>query len=235
MSCTAGLAAAHGAAAPQPKRPTPSLTYLSRVNHVFATPTSPRALLIVLDLNGTLLHRQKTLSPAVFTRRPRVNDFLAYLFANHSVMVWASAEMSNVDAMCTELFTPEQHARLVAVWARGKLGLPRHLYNRRVRVFKRLSQIWKDGLLQRSRTSLEEWDQTNTLLIDDNADKAASEPFNVVEIARFELRPDADPQDEDCELQRVQAYLEKARWTGNVSNFVRSHPYAHRRWEDVKS
>lgn len=177
---------------------------------------SPRPLLVVLDLNGTLLCRKGRGSN--FAARPRVNEFLEYLLSRHIVMVWSSARRVNVDNMCKKLFSREQMDQLVGVWARDKLNLTPEQYNERVQVYKQLSWIWRDPTINGKRP----WSQADTVLIDDSAEKAASEPHNVIEIEEFENRKD---QLETDVLGQVIQYLDELSHQQDVSAYMRAHPF----------
>lgn len=138
-------------ATPPPSRG-PSLEYVAASDdpsHPLTDPASSRKLL-VLDLNGTLLHRSPRASkggpryptPAQGGFRPRLRSvhprpylpsFKSYIFHPSTkewldVMVWSSAQPHSVDDMVNKCFHDERH-HFVAVWARDTLGLPQHLYS----------------------------------------------------------------------------------------------------------
>ncbi|KAH9843445.1 catalytic domain of ctd-like phosphatases [Teratosphaeria destructans] len=199
-------------------RPQPDGSYLHQANMPILPLGSPRTLLVVLDLNGTLLHRKSKGSN--FTTRPHVSEFLHYLLTNHTVMIWSSARPDNVKAMCGKLFTKPQMQQLIAVWARDKLRLAQKFYNQKVQVYKQLSWVWEE--LAAGGNGI--WDQSNTVLIDDSMEKAASEPHNLVQIEEFEGR--ADQQSTDV-LGQVVRYLEVARDYSDVSSFMREYPFTY--------
>lgn len=64
------------------------------------------------------------------------------------------------------------------------------------------------------------WDQSNTVLIDDNALKASAQPHNLVQIPEF-TKDIPDPCDV---LQETIAYLEQCRMFEDVSSFIRKTP-----------
>ena len=182
----------------------------------------PRPLLVVLDLNGTLLHRKNRGSS--FVGRPRVNEFLHYLFSHHSVMVWSSARPDNVQGMCEKLLLKPQKEQLIGIWARDQLRLPADAYNQKVQVYKQLSWIWKDKKIQSANPNpIEYWSQENTVLIDDSVEKAASEPYNLIQLEEFENKTE---QVEVDVLGQVVKYLELLRWERDVSAYVRWKPFA---------
>ncbi|WPH04029.1 Hypothetical protein R9X50_00691300 [Acrodontium crateriforme] len=205
------------------RRPIPSPEYLTFAARIPRTTSEPRKLLVVLDLNGTLLYRTNKQS---FKSRPKVALFLRYLFANHKVMVWSSATLPNVDVMCEKIFKEEQLDQLVAIWARDKLRLSRDNYKERVQVYKRLSWIWDNALIKQAAQDMgTEWDQDNTVLIDDNLEKAASEPHNLLQIEEFTARPEQMTTDV---LGQVVEYLETLARQKDLSAYMRIHPFAYK-------
>lgn len=189
--------------------------------------TIPQKLLVILDLNGVLLFRPRKKSPKNFTPRAHLKEFLGYLFANHEVMIWSSARPENVAAMCQGIFTRTQRAKLVAEWARDKLRLTDDQYDNKVQVYKQLSWIWEDPSLREEATRLRpgqgKWDQSNTVLLDDTALKAAAEPYNLIEVPQF--GHDGDNY-KDGVLSQVVGYLEELKYAGNASYFMRTNPFA---------
>ena len=140
-------------------------------------------------------------------------------------MVWSSATRKNVQGMCDKLFEKDQKDRLVAIWARDTLRLPAEAYNQKVQVYKQLSWVWRDIDVQTSSVSPDdEWDQDNTVLIDDSVEKAASEPHNLIKIDEFE---GTDEEKEMDVLGQVVEYLEKLRMEENVSAYIRETPFVY--------
>lgn len=173
-----------------------------------------------------MLYRIEKGGANVFTPRPRVDEFLRYLLSSHRVMIWASARPRNVKAMCDQLFAPAQRNRLVAVWGRDKLRLPREMYGEKVQVYKQLSWVWEDlGVALTAALPDSPWDQGNTVLVDDSLDKGAAEPYNVLKIDTFEAK---GSQTESDVLGQVVRYLEKLRWQKDVSTLMRSEPFTFR-------
>ena len=140
-----------GTATPPPSQG-PSSEYFATSNnpsHLLTDPASSRKLL-VLDLNGTLLHRsprsgknaprhpipgQEGFQPRLRSVHPRpyLPSFKSYIFHPSTkewldVMVWSSAQPHSVHDMVNKCFYDEK-SYFVAVWARDTLGLPPHLYS----------------------------------------------------------------------------------------------------------
>lgn len=204
-------------------RPSPTVSYQWQAHNILVTLPAPRPLLVILDLNGSLLCRMnKTTS---FVGRPNVDAFLQYLLGKHTVMVWSSARPDNVNGMCDRLFTPAQREQLAGIWTRDMLRLGPH-YHARVQVYKQLSWVWDTPAIQATAPAIPAppWGQSNTVLIDDTPEKAASEPFNLIEIDEFERRP--DQMDKDV-LGQVAGYLETLRLQENVSAYMRTSPFRY--------
>ncbi|KAJ5248954.1 hypothetical protein N7468_000405 [Penicillium chermesinum] len=175
-----------------------------------------RPLLVILDLNGTLILRKHKKLPPSYTRRAGLDHFLDKLTSNYSVMIWTSSKPATCNAVCDELFPATGKRKLVARWDREKFGLTPRQYNSKLQVYKELHKVWEDPVI-RSRypgnkpietggkpggkfarkklakqiaavsasKTVGQWDQTNTVLIDDSKLKAISEPYNILEIPEF--------------------------------------------------
>jgi len=181
-------------------------------------------MLLVIDLNGTLLHRPDRNRPRHFIVRPMTVLFLEYVLSKFSIMIWSSAKPENVSAMVDKLFPGPSRKLPLAVWARDRFELSPRDYNRKVQVYKRLDKVWDDPAIQArhpgARTGAR-WDQTSTIMIDDSVEKARSEPFNLLEIPEFTNRPE-EPADV---LRQVAEYLEMCLLQTNVSWYVREKPF----------
>ena len=207
------------------KPPTPTLKYVEQASRKLQSADKPQTLLIVLDINGTLVERIGRTTK--FVSRPYLDMFRQYCLQNHRIMMWSSAMPKNVEGMCKKIFTPAEHVKLVAVWGRDKLNLKPHEYLEKVQVYKRLEGIWDDKSLQTSHPDYAKggrWSQANTILIDDSVAKAAAQPFNHIEVPEFtkqEMRKERD----DKVLASVIEYLEQARMWLDVSSFIAKHRF----------
>jgi hypothetical protein len=97
-----------------------------------------KKLLLVLDLNGTLVLRSRS-GRTVF-HRPYLRTFLHYLSVASSdpkisglsateVVVWSSAQPHSVEKIVKDVFGPS--SSLLAVWDRTYLGLSEEDYSAR--------------------------------------------------------------------------------------------------------
>ncbi|EFR03454.1 NIF domain-containing protein [Nannizzia gypsea CBS 118893] len=193
----------------QPVAPTPKEDYIAQAELQTESSQTQQPLLVVLDMNGTLIYRRRRTFPPQFTKRPGLDTFLRYLFDNFKVMIWTSSQPRTVNEILGKLLPPAMEKQLVGVWSRKDLDLTSKQYNERVQVYKRLDKVWGDAHIQsqypnvaaqnikprkkKNRVKLPQilgndaqvWDQTNTILIDDSKLKAAAQPHNIIEIPEF--------------------------------------------------
>lgn len=214
--------------------PEPHAIYLSIASLVPMRLSVPQRLLVVLDLNGTLLFRER--GSQTYKPRPFLMNFLDYCLENHVILIWSSAMPRNVEAVCKKLFTPEQHQKLFGVWARDTLGLTPEQYGHKTQVYKHLDRIWANPTLAFRHPWLQQsgvmWSQKNTLLVDDSIEKARAQPYNHIKISEFVKNSnEATVQKGKDVLGQVTAYLEDARKWDNVSAFVRQTRFeVNRHW-----
>ncbi|KAL2828259.1 NLI interacting factor-like phosphatase-domain-containing protein [Aspergillus cavernicola] len=194
----------HRQALKAPRPPSATEKYLDQSSLPPKPTPSPQPLLVILDLNGTLIYRKTRKFPPSFARRAGLDEFLKILVEKYKVMIWSSSTPATVDAVCLKLFPETNRKEIVAEWGRDHLGLSKSEYNSKIQVYKTLETVWSNKQIQASypkgpnpphRTSKRarpRWDQTNTILIDDSKVKALSEPFNLIEIPEFTNAPGVD-------------------------------------------
>ena len=219
-------------------KPEPAKAYLSQsAKHTRRLPR-PKPLLIISDLNGTLILRKKV-GTTTFTRRPSLSSFLEYLFANHTVMFWTSMRTVNMQAVLDSALTKTQRDQCAAMWGREMLGLSLTDLNRKVQVYKRLGEVWKNEEIQKKHPDYAKggrWNQRNTVLIDDSVEKARGQPWNLVNIPELNADELVELRKEDGEiikmkeaqvavLSQVWKYLEQCRWQEDVSAFIKADPF----------
>ncbi|PGH06646.1 hypothetical protein GX51_02274 [Blastomyces parvus] len=133
-----------------PPRAVPATTtYLSQSSSPPTLTTATQPLLIILDLNGTLIYRIGR-RPIRFKTRPGLLAFLKELFENYTVMVWTSSQPQTVREVLEKTFTGDERDKFVAVWARDTLGLTARQYAEKVQVYKRLDKVWEDKGIAKS-------------------------------------------------------------------------------------
>ncbi|KAI6251351.1 hypothetical protein HI914_00832 [Erysiphe necator] len=205
----------------------PSFTdaYMQKSCENFTQLEKPQHLLVILDLNGTLVFRpnngrQKTL----VIPRPYSFTFLQECTTRYTVAIWSSARPVNVKSICDKVICPSVQKKIVAIWARDKFDLSKKDYDLRVICYKRLSKLWDDKIISRSHPeylSGGRWDQTNTVLIDDSIEKAITEPYNLIRIPEFL----GDLLEAGNILSRVSEFLHHVSMYSNVSAYLRKHPF----------
>lgn len=212
--------------------PEPTLAYLSQAMDPVRDPfETPQPLLVVLDLNGTLLHRpQRRDKPSFFAQRRHASRFLQYCLDTYWVVIWSSARAGNVERILQQLLPRKaDRDRLVAVWAREHFGLCPADFNQRVQCYKRLSWLWADPTIAQTHPDYAQggrWSQANTALVDDSLEKARTEPHNIIAIPEY-LGTDGDQTDvsKDRVLPEVHDYLHKLCFQADVSAYMRKNPF----------
>lgn len=197
---------------------------MPNVNYLLQASQPPRLrsnesmpLLIILDLNGTLVHRNRTTT--TIKLRPHVREFMAHILNNHYVMIWSSAREENVNRMVSHILKPADRHRLVAEWNRSHLGLNEAQMNQKVQVYKQLSWVWNSPSAYTKYPACR-WNQSNTVLIDDTILKASAEPCNLVEVPEWKGEVERNNA-----LGQVIAYLDWLSWHENVSCAIKSKPF----------
>ncbi|GAW16995.1 hypothetical protein ANO14919_064440 [Xylariales sp. No.14919] len=205
--------------------PDPTPLYLQLASHPPYVLPRRQDLLVVVDLNGTLLYRPSHRNPTRFIQRPHARQFLSYCVNTFTVVIWSSARPRSVESMCRQLLEPKDRTKVVATMARDRFGLSETDYNQRVLCYKRLTTVWNDPTIARSHPEAaygKKWNQLNTVLVDDSLDKARSEPYNLIQIPEFK----GDPREPGSILLQVQDYFNECNRRMNVSAYIRTQPFA---------
>lgn len=200
--------------------PDPTPEYLALASQPPFLLPQPRSLLVIVDLNGTLLHRPGR-DPVHFVERPFARSFLSYIVNTFTVVIWSSARRENVGAMCRQLLSPKDHTKLVAIWDRNNFGLSKTDFDMRVLCYKRLTALWNDPVVAASHPDGGKWSQLNTVLVDDTTEKARSEPFNLVQVPEFSF----EAKKADVVLPQVHEYLNQCSQQANVSAYIKGQPF----------
>ncbi|KAL7913636.1 HAD-like domain-containing protein [Trichoderma velutinum] len=204
--------------------PDPTPLYITQSLSLPSSLRSPRRILVIMDLNGTLLYRPNKRNPFNFIQRPHAREFLDYCVDTFHVAIWSSARPENVDKMVSQLLSPQQRAKCLLIWGRDKFGLSPADYSARVQCYKRLSSIWNDPKVAASHPAAaqgQRWDQTNTVLVDDSAEKGRSEPYNILQLPEFEGLANEPPN----VLPQVHDYLNTLCYQTNISSYIRDRPF----------
>lgn len=205
--------------------PDPTPAYLALSAQPYVPLPEPQHLLVVIDLNGTLLHRPNRKNPTKFVARPNTLPFLRYCIDTFTVVIWSSARPDNVRNMCDAILTPSMREHVAAICGREKFNFTPTDYNANVQCYKRLSTLWRDETVSKSHPEYEtggRWDQTNTVLVDDSITKGRSEPFNLIEIPEFL----GNYKEMGDILPQVHDYLNRLAIHSNVSSYLRTQPFS---------
>ncbi|EPE31647.1 HAD-like protein [Glarea lozoyensis ATCC 20868] len=204
--------------------PDPSPEYLTNASTIPHQLQVPQHLLVVIDLNGTILFRPSRLNPKSYIARPNALRFLQYCIETFSVVIWSSARPDNVNFLVNVIIPPALCKKIVAVWARDKFNLTPRDYVTRVQCYKRLTRVWQDPTIAQTHPHFNmgaRWDQTNTVLIDDSMEKARSEPYNLIEVPEF-----LGEEHEHAEiLPQVHHHLNYLAMQSNVSASLKMFPF----------
>lgn len=204
--------------------PPPLWTYLTQARQEPSASESPAKQLVILDLNGTLIHRPGKKAKRMM-ERPFLQPFLDYCFRHFKVMVWSSARPENVKDLVKQFVKPEYQPLLVAELARDAFGLPPNDYLANVQVYKNLQIVWRKEEIQQHHPEYVTggtFGQHNTILIDDTVLKANAQPHNLLLIPEF--KGESVEMTGDV-LQEVAGYLELLRFQKDVSQYMRKSPF----------
>jgi hypothetical protein len=204
--------------------PQPTDLYMNQAAEEPSAIDLPAQLLVILDLNGTVLFRPNRNAKTMIAR-PYLTPFLRYLFQNFKVMVWSSAKPATVKSLVEQSLDKDLKGMLIATWARDTFGLSATNFSQNVQVYKNLRLIWSRDQIQQHHPGYEagmRFGQHNTVLIDDSALKASAQPHNLLEIPEFEATPEQMEGDMLCE---VAGYLEILRQQADVSKFISKQPF----------
>ncbi|KAK1989448.1 phosphoprotein phosphatase [Colletotrichum cereale] len=219
--------------------PNPTPEYMHRASLPPTVLPVPRPILVVMDLNGTLLHRPNRRQATSFVERPHARRFLQYCLDTFHVVVWSSARPGNVQSMCDQLLLGPPgggaggggqadrgayRRRVLAVWGRDRFGLSDADYKLRVQVYKRLDMVWRETDVQAAHPDAAYggcWDQSNTVLVDDSLEKARSEPYNLLQIPEFF----GDADEPGYVVPQVHDYLNTLCYQSDVSAYMRENPF----------
>lgn len=206
--------------------PQPTTQYLTYASYPPFILPAPRVILLIIDLNGTLLFRPSRRAPKEFIARPHARQFLSYCLRTFKVVFWSSARLENVGSMVGDLVASHQYNDIVAIMGREHFGLTELDFFKRVWCHKRLTTVWKDDVIQshHPEASLGKvWDQSNTVLIDDSWEKGRSEPHNIIQIPEF-----TGGEERNHILPQVHDYINELSRQANISAYMRQSPFVLR-------
>lgn len=191
--------------------------------------------LLVLDLNGLLIdivlspchgyRPDKMVSNKAVFKRPYCDEFLSFCFERFNVGVWSSRVKKNLDIVI-DFLLGDSKQNLLFCWDASQCsetGLNTLENERKSLVLKELKKLWEkiDPNLPWEKG---EYNETNTLLLDDSPYKALCNP---VHTAVFPYSYDYR-NTEDSSLGHggdLRVYLEGLADAENVQEYVRQNPF----------
>ncbi|KAG4191062.1 hypothetical protein ERO13_A07G067700v2 [Gossypium hirsutum] len=194
----------------------------------------PRKKLLVLDLNGILVDvvQQPNRKPntrvdgkGVFIR-PFCVEFLEFCFKTFNVGIWSSRVNRNMTKMIGFLLRKQWKRKLFFCWDRKLCTITKFktLENEeKPLVLKELRKLW-DRCLPELPWRKGDYDESNTLLLDDSPYKALRNPANTGIFPYPYQYTDAD----DHSLAPggdIRDYLERIAVAENVQKFVEQNPF----------
>lgn len=187
----------------------PSPEYLRTSEQASETSTEKQDQLIILDLNGTLCSRTK--GTKTYHLRPHAKRFFDYIFTNYTVMVWSSAQVQSVKRMC-KMFLPYKPG---LTWDRSHFNLTTEAFYSNSETLKDLDLVWQIS---------DDFNATNTIIIDDTSRKVSAQPYNLMLMSTFDHSVVEDTYVE-VDLLKAIAYLKQARYQTNVTKYMKAHPF----------
>ncbi|KAK7411327.1 hypothetical protein VNO78_02760 [Psophocarpus tetragonolobus] len=200
---------------------------------------NPKNKLLILDVNGLLADfvsssRYKEIEPDFVLRgrkvykRPFCDDFLQFCFDRFHVGVWSSRAKSNVDEAITFLMG-KSAAKLLFCWNQSHCTRTKFttVENKdKPLVLKELRKLWDkdDPDLPWEKG---EFNESNTLLLDDSPYKALMNPMHSA-IFPFSYRYYHTTDSELGPGGDLRVYLEGLATAENVQKYVSENPFGQR-------
>ncbi|KAI9174547.1 hypothetical protein LWI28_018993 [Acer negundo] len=194
--------------------------------------------LLVLDVNGLLAdivsyasHGYKPdimISKKSVFKRPYCDDFLRFCFERFNVGIWSSRIKKNVEKVI-EFLMGDSRRNLHFIWDAyhcSKTGLNTIENKDKPLVLKELKKLW-DKLEPDLPWEKGEYNETNTLLLDDSPYKALRNPAHTAIFPYSYSYKDSN----DCSLGPggdLRVYLEGLAAAENVQEYVQQNPFGQR-------
>ncbi|XP_004299292.1 PREDICTED: uncharacterized protein LOC101310125 [Fragaria vesca subsp. vesca] len=194
--------------------------------------------LLILDINGLLadivqmevsipssFKPDKIISRKAVFKRPFCDDFLQFCFDRFNVGVWSSRTKRNVDIFIDFLLGDSKH-KLLFCWNQWHCTSTRFKTEENKNkplVLKELRKLW-EKLVPGLPWAKGEYNESNTLLLDDSPYKALRNPVNTAIFPtsyQFRNRQDSSlgPGGD------IRSYLEGLAMAENVQKYVEQNPY----------
>lgn len=140
--------------------------------------------------------------------------------------MWTSARRANATALVQKILSAKLRIELAGVWAREDLGLTPAQFDAKVQVYKDLERVWADQTVQSTHPAAKaggRWNACNTILLDDSAEKAAYQPYNLLQIPQFTGNIQYEKRNEP--LRQAWNYIYKTSYFAPVHAKMREEPF----------
>lgn len=134
----------------------------------------------------------------VVFERPGVQEFLDYLFENYNVSVWTAATKNYALFVIKNVILTKPERHLDYIFFYYHCGVSRRVY----KCDKKLNLLW-------DTFKLLNYNEDNTIIIDDNDDVISSNPKNSIQIEQFDVKNKNSQKDK--ELEKIREKLEKLK------------------------
>lgn len=193
-------------------------------------------ILLVLDLNGLLVHREyKQEAPHPLPdghvsvgrfymwRRKGLDEFLNFLFDHFDVLVWSSAMRKNVELIIEKAFGEQRVKKLIDIFDQENcIAIKPHPDPKETRkplFLKPLERVWKKH---------PQYNERNTLLVDDSHLKARENPPNTLFCPKAWSAYDDFDDAGLCKGGEVRDFLERlAQSNLSVAEFIVASKKGH--------
>lgn len=197
-----------------------------------------RKKLLILDVNGLLAdivpYFVEGYTPDIVVsrksvfKRPFCDDFLQFCFERFDVGVWSSRTKKNVDMVLEFLMADARH-KLLFCWDQSQCtntGFTTHENPQKPLLLKELRKLWEKHE-PNLRWEKGEYNESNTLLLDDSPCKALLNPaYTAIFPYSYEYK---DVKDNMLATGgKLRVYLEGLAMADNVQKYVKQNPFGQR-------
>ena len=187
--------------------------------------------LLIFDLNGVLIYKKKKRSRSkTFTIRPHAKDFIEAMGERFELAVWTSRSIEKAQVIVDTLFPSNN---LLFIWYNDKCD--KFLENSGdgdddddddgapiIHYVKDLEKVWKE---------YNDYDETNTILLDDSIEKCVMNkshncihPRSFIKKGYSHLKHNIPNSEDDNELHKdnkLFIYLDElSKYNGSISSFI---------------
>lgn len=150
----------------------------------------------VNDLDALQMKTEFKFYDFLITPRPYLQDFLKFLFTNFNVSIWTAASKDYACYIVDNLITPaKSNRKLTCLFFDMHRNISEKIYN----APKKLELLWSHFNLY------DDFNEKNTIIIDDLQDVKKSQPSSTYQIPAFDVRKAG--YENDRELKKLKKLL----------------------------